>query len=218
MPQINYNTTIFEAAFGTPSQFIESDVPEIVFSGRSNVGKSSLLNKIFNRKSLARVSSEPGKTATINFYRASDIRFVDLPGYGFAKKTAGEKRRWSDLIETYFRTDRNIKLIVQLLDMRHAPSEDDKMMLDFMQQLDFPFIVVLTKCDKLKVNARKQQKESLLEHLNFIDPASIIEVSAVTGEGVPTLHQIFEEIKSTNNEQGTANNLAVNNEQRTENN
>ena len=122
---MNYNKVEFEAAFGTLKQIPESDLPEIVFAGRSNVGKSSMLNRLFNRKNLARVSSMPGKTITINFFKVENVRIVDLPGYGYAKVAKGEKRRWAEMIEGYFQSPRNIKLVVQLVDMRHKPSEDD---------------------------------------------------------------------------------------------
>ena len=99
--KLNYNKVQFEAAYGTSKQLPPSDIPEIAFSGRSNVGKSSLINKIFGRKSLARVSSMPGKTTTVNFFRVEDVRFADLPGYGYAKRSESEKRRWADLMEGY---------------------------------------------------------------------------------------------------------------------
>ncbi len=125
---MNYNKVEFEAAFGTLKQIPQSDLPEIVFAGRSNVGKSSMLNRIFNRKNLARVSSMPGKTITINFFKVeNDVRIVDLPGYGYAKVAKGEKRRWAEMMEGYFQSPRNIKLVVQLVDMRHKPSNHRKM-------------------------------------------------------------------------------------------
>ncbi len=141
---MNYNKVQFEAAFGTLKQIPQSDLPEIVFAGRSNVGKSSMLNKIFNRKNLARVSSMPGKTITINFFKVEDVRIVDLPGYGYAKVAKGEKRRWAEMMEGYFQTPRNLKLVVQLVDMRHKPSEDDYVMMRFLQDMEIPFIVAAT--------------------------------------------------------------------------
>jgi GTP-binding protein len=133
---MNYNKVQFEAAFGTLKKIPESDLPEIVFAGRSNVGKSSMLNRLFNRKNLARVSSVPGKTITINFFRVEDVRIVDLPGYGYAKVAKGEKRRWAEMMEGYFQSPRNIKLVVQLVDMRHKPSEDDYIMMRFLQDAE----------------------------------------------------------------------------------
>ncbi len=189
---MNFNKVEFETAFGTTSQLRESDIPEIVFAGRSNVGKSSLLNKLFNRKALARVSSEPGKTTTINFYRVEDVRLVDLPGYGYAKRSAGEKRRWADLIDMYFQSGRPIKLVVQLIDMRHSPSEDDMIMLNFLIETGYPFIVALTKCDKLKKTEREKQRQSLSEELALIGEREIIETSAENGEGIEKLKDAIE--------------------------
>ena len=112
---MKFDNAVFEAAFGVSGQLLESTVPEIAFSGRSNVGKSSLLNKILGRKALARVSSVPGKTVTVNFFRLESCRFVDLPGYGYAKVPQSEKLRWAKLMEEYFDSGRNIKLVVQLV-------------------------------------------------------------------------------------------------------
>ena len=189
---MNYNNVVFEAAFGTSSQLGPSELPEVVFAGRSNVGKSSLLNRLFNRKALARVSSEPGKTITVNFYRLDNIRFVDLPGYGFAKRPQGEKRRWADLMEAYFHSGRDIRLVVQLIDMRHEPSADDMTMLNFLIETNYNFLVVLTKCDKLKPMARKEQRARLKDSLSFIGGRPVIEVSAVSGEGIDELRGVIE--------------------------
>ena len=122
---MNYNKADFIASYGISSQLPESDRPELSFSGRSNVGKSSLINKLCNRKNLARVSSTPGKTATINFYAVDDCYFVDLPGYGYAKVSNADRERWDDLINSYFEAQRHHTLLVQLIDCRHAPSADD---------------------------------------------------------------------------------------------
>ena len=115
----------FTAAYGTAAQLPPSNEAEIVFSGRSNVGKSSLINKVFNRKNLARVSSVPVKTITVNFFKGDGVYFVDLPGYGYAKREMSEKKRWAELMEGYFKSGRNIALVIQLIDMRHAPTQDD---------------------------------------------------------------------------------------------
>ena len=146
---MNFNNAIFEKAFGTFRQLDKSDLPEICFSGRSNVGKSSLINKILNRKSIARVSSKPGKTVTINFYKVDNVRLVDLPGYGYAKVPFSEKSRWSDLMEGYFGSGRNIKHVFQLIDMRHPATDFDISMLEFLNHYEIPYTVVLTKADKL---------------------------------------------------------------------
>ena len=160
----------------------------MAFSGRSNVGKSSLINKVLNRKKLAKVSSQPGKTVTINFYNLVDARLVDLPGYGYAKVSAGEKRRWADLMEAYFSTNRNIALVVQLVDMRHKPSELDLDMIDYLEQMNFPFVLALTKSDKLNKTEYKKRLESLEEELAFLDnKPDMIPVSSLNGDGIEQL-------------------------------
>ena len=189
---IPFRQAAFEAAFGTVSQLTQSDLPEVVFAGRSNVGKSSLLNRLFERKSLARVSSTPGKTITINFYRCGDVRFADLPGYGFARRSNGEKRRWAELMEHYFSSGRNIRLVVQLIDMRHPMSADDRQMLSFLQETATPFVVVLTKADKLNKTERAAREKAMAEEFAFLDSVILLPFSAVTGEGVEKLRSVIE--------------------------
>lgn len=192
---MNLSTAFFEKAFGTFEQLTVSDLPEFCFSGRSNVGKSSLINKLTNRKSLARVSGKPGKTVTINFYRADGIRIVDLPGYGYAKVPFAERTRWSDLMEGYFKSGRNIKCVFALIDMRHPATDFDISMLDFMQQMDIPYHIVLTKCDKLNKTEYAERLSSVEEELyDFIDGAEIIPFSAQTGEGADKLKKIIEDM------------------------
>ena len=192
---MNFNKVEFVAAFGTLSQIPESTVTEIAFAGRSNVGKSSMLNKLFNRKNLARVSSVPGKTITINFYRTEDVRIVDLPGYGYAKVAKGEKRRWAEMMEGYFQSPRNIKLVVQLVDMRHKPSEDDYIMMRFLQDADLPFIVAATKSDKLNKTQYNERKNALREELaEFGDNITILPFSSEKGEGTEELKKIIESV------------------------
>ena len=181
---MNYNNVNFEVAYGTAKQLPVSDLPEIVFSGRSNVGKSSLINKLFNRKNLARVSSVPGKTTTVNFFRCEDVRFADLPGYGYAKRSGDEIRRWSNLMEGYFQSDRNIKLAVQLVDMRHAPTADDRTMIEFLQQAGVPFVIALTKSDKLKKTERQKREQEIPAELPGLET---IAFSSENGEGVEAL-------------------------------
>lgn len=181
---MKFENVQFETSFGTYSQVPQSTVPEIVFSGRSNVGKSSLLNKTLNRKSLARVSASPGKTQTINFFKLDKIRLVDLPGYGYAKVSQKEKLRWGQMIETYFSDDRNVKLVFQLVDMRHKPTKDDIQMLDYLKQTEVPFVVVLTKSDKLNKTEYKNQLTKLSEIVEEYGAKEIIPFSAKTGEGV----------------------------------
>ena len=192
---MNYNKVQFEAAFGTLKQIPESDLPEIVFAGRSNVGKSSMLNRLFNRKNLARVSSVPGKTITINFFRVEDVRIVDLPGYGYAKVAKGEKRRWAEMMEGYFQSPRNIKLVVQLVDMRHKPSEDDYVMMRFLSDAGLPFIVAATKSDKLNKTQYNERKNALKDELaEFGDNLVIIPFSSEKGEGPDELKKIIESV------------------------
>lgn len=193
---MNYNNAIFEKSFGISAQLPPSVTPEITFSGRSNVGKSSLLNKLFNRKSLARVSSVPGKTVTINFYGVDNAKFVDLPGYGYAKLSKQEKERFGELMEGYFHSERNIKLVVQLVDLRHKPSADDYAMLDFLNQMDIPVIVVCTKADKLKVKELERRKREITEELDMIEPDKIIPFSSKTGLGCDEIKMCIEKALS----------------------
>lgn len=179
---MNFNKAEFDKAFGISAQLPKSDKPEVVFSGRSNVGKSSLLNKLFNRKNLARVSAVPGKTITINFYNVDNQRFVDLPGYGYAKISKAEKSRFAELMEGYFQGKRNIALVVQLIDMRHKPTADDYGMLAFLQQAEIPFIVALTKADKLKKTQYLQRLKDIETELADY-PCVRIPFSAETGQG-----------------------------------
>lgn len=194
---VKYETAEFEFAAGKLNQLPPSDVPEIVFSGKSNVGKSSLINKVLNRKSLARVSATPGKTGTINFYNLTGVRLVDLPGYGYAKVSQSEKRRWAELVEGYLQSDRNISMIVQIIDMRHTPTQDDIHMIQFLLDQELPFVIVATKSDKLKVMARQKQLEFLTEFLQDGDGepiAELIPFSSQTGEGVDVLKGYINEI------------------------
>ena len=167
---MNYNLAKFEKAYGISNQLPPSQIPEIVFAGKSNVGKSSLLNKLFNRKSLARVSSVPGKTITINFYDVDGIKFVDLPGYGYAKISKQEKARFGELMEGYFQSGRNIKLVVQLVDMRHKPSVDDIGMIEFMKALDIELSKTELECagDVPIIPFSSQNGEGVDEIKNYI--------------------------------------------------
>lgn len=184
-------TATFEAAAALQSQLLPSDLPEIAFSGRSNVGKSSLINKLLNRKALARTSATPGKTATINFYRLDTLRLVDLPGYGYAKVSQAEKKRWKTLIEGYFEADRDLRLTLQLVDMRHPPTADDHLMIDYMIQSEIPFVIVLTKADKLNKTQRAARWEALKQELAEYEGVQMVPFSAVTGEGADILRDIL---------------------------
>lgn len=181
---LNLNNSAFEAAYGTSKQLPESVLPEIIFSGRSNVGKSSLINKLLNRKALARVSATPGKTATINFFDIDKkAKFVDLPGYGYAKVSQSEKRRWADLVEGYFADNRNFCVVVQIIDMRHNPTADDMNMIDFLSHNRLPFVVVLTKKDKLNKTQQQKQLEYFNELFSEYNNVRVFPFSALKGDG-----------------------------------
>ena len=190
---MNFNEVSFEFAAGTVDQLPESDMPEVVFSGHSNVGKSSLINKLVQRKALARVSAQPGKTATINFYRLQDFRMVDLPGYGYAKVSKAEKARWASLVEGYLSAQRNIKLIVQIIDIRHKPTKDDYDMISFLYNANAPFVIVLTKKDKLKKTAYEKRIDELIDELQDYEGVELIPFSAVTGDGLDDIKEVIED-------------------------
>ena len=191
---MNYNNAKFLTSYGKFEQIPQSTCAEIAFSGRSNVGKSSLINKIFNRKNLARVSATPGKTATINFFELENIHIVDLPGYGYAKVSKAEKAGWNRLIGGYLASQRELSLIFQLIDFRHPPTADDLAMVNYFIDGGFPFVVVLTKADKLTKNQRAERRTALLKVLPCAEDITIIEFSAETGEGVDDIRGIIEEI------------------------
>ena len=191
---MRYHKAEFKAAYGTFGQLPQSDLPEIAFAGRSNVGNSSLLNKLFGRKNLARVSSVPGKTITINFYQVDEYNFGDLPGYGYAKVAKTEKDRWAEMMEGYFNSDRNIKLVVQLVDMRHPPTKDDIMMMEFLQASGYEFIVVMTKADKLKKKKDYNERiEKSKQEMSFVPEERIIPFSSETGAGLDIVKKYIEE-------------------------
>lgn len=192
---MNFNKAEFYTSFGKLSQMPKSDRLEIAFSGRSNVGKSSLINKIFNRKSLAKVSSVPGKTVTINFFTLENIYIVDLPGYGYAKVSKSEKKGWGDLIGGYLENpERDLELVFQLVDMRHAPTKDDIQMINFLIDSEIPFVIVFTKADKLKKTAREERMKAFAEEIPCFEDITCVPFSTVTGEGVEQIREIIEEI------------------------
>ncbi|WP_173385701.1 ribosome biogenesis GTP-binding protein YihA/YsxC [Ruminococcus flavefaciens] len=195
---MNYNKAEFTAAYGKFSQIPAPERIEIAFAGHSNVGKSTLINKLFNRKNLARVSSVPGKTATINFYGLENIYFVDLPGYGYAKVSKSEKERWSGLIEGYLSSDRDIRLVFMLVDMRHAPTKDDVQMINYLIDTEMPFVLVLTKADKLNKTERAKRLEAFKNEIPCFEDIHTIPFSSQTFEGVEELRQIVEDIADDN--------------------
>lgn len=185
--KLNLNNARIALTVGRPSQFPRDPRPEIALSGRSNVGKSSLINTLLGRKSLARVSSAPGKTITINYYDIDKrIYLVDLPGYGYAKRSQASKRSWSTLTEDYFLKNPSkdaIKLVIQLIDIRTGPTEDDVMMINWMIDAGVEFIVVATKTDKLSKTALAKALDDL-EHDYFEGTGiEILPFSSVTRDG-----------------------------------
>lgn len=190
---IDFSSFEYVKSFGTGDQLTPSTKPEVAFCGRSNVGKSSLLNKLCSRKSLARVSSTPGKTTTINFFEGRDCIFADLPGYGFARRALSEKQRWGELMERYFNSDRAIRLVVQLIDGRREPTEDDYEMLDFMAQTGQDFIIVLTKWDKLNKTEQAARLDALNDELVGYGDISVCPFSALKDIGTLEIRGLISE-------------------------
>ena len=184
---MNFNKADFIASYGISSQLPESDRPELSFSGRSNVGKSSLINKLCTRKNLARVSSTPGKTATINFYSVDDCYFVDLPGYGYAKVSKEERDRWGRLMENYFQSAGLIDLGVLIVDARHKPTADDVTMREWFRGSGCPMVVVANKLDKLKRSEIEPNLALIRETLDLGPDDVLVPFSAEKGEGKDAL-------------------------------
>lgn len=189
---MNYNLVEFKGAFGTSSQIPESKRPEVSFVGRSNVGKSSLINKLFNRKQLARTSSMPGKTSTINFFGTEEIDFVDLPGYGYAKVAKSEKGRWSEMINGYFDQYRYYALVVSLIDIRHPATKLDEEMIEFLRACELPFVVALTKADKLSKSQASKQMAAIKKQLDLPQEIAMVVTSSEKGTGIDELRTIIE--------------------------
>lgn len=180
--KVNMQNVTLAVTAGLTGQFPRDAMPQAAFSGRSNVGKSSLINSLIGRKSLARVSSAPGKTITINFYDIDKkMYFVDLPGYGYAKRPPADKERWSRLVDGYmqsFATDGRAKLIIQLIDAKAGVTKDDEIMIDWLSQSGVPFIIAATKVDKLN----KTDRAASLDELSQLG-VPVIPFSALSGEG-----------------------------------
>ncbi len=177
-----------EAVAVRRNQYPEDNVPEVAFAGRSNVGKSSLLNLLTNRKSLARVSGNPGKTRTINFYRINDeFRIVDLPGYGYAKVSKSISENWGEMMEEYFRNRHGLKKVIQLVDIRHTPSKQDVEMYQYLKHYGLDGIVVATKSDKVSRNDYMKSMKNIRETLGMAAEDKVIPVSALKRQGYDKL-------------------------------
>lgn len=183
---INYNLAHFVASYGKTSQIPASTCPEVCFVGRSNVGKSSIMNKLFGRKGLVKISSTPGKTANVNFFEADGIHFVDLPGYGFAQRSKSERDRWARLIGEFLDSPRSFNLIVSLVDIRHDPSKLDFEMVEYLRVGGFNFVVALTKADKLSRSQQMKQLASIRKQLGLSGDQIFI-TSSQTGAGIDEL-------------------------------
>ncbi|MBQ1965641.1 MAG: YihA family ribosome biogenesis GTP-binding protein [Clostridia bacterium] len=188
---MHFNNAQFVTSYFDGKKIDRPKNPEVVLVGRSNVGKSSLINKLLNRKSLARVSSTPGKTISVNYYDV-DGKFdlVDLPGYGFAKRPKTEQAAWGKLTEGYFSAERDIRLILMLVDLRHPPSKDDEVMFEWLMQSQTLFTVVATKADKLNKTETKKNADALSEKFGI----NVIPFSSLNGTGVEELQQIITDL------------------------
>ena len=179
---MNINNTQLVLTAGNKNQLIHDKLPQFAFSGRSNVGKSSLINTLLNRKALARVSSEPGKTITVNYYKVDNTFYlVDLPGYGYARRSESDKRKWSELVDSYV-TSHDVTCVVQLIDLKVGVTQDDEIMLDWLVQTGTKFFVVATKADKLNKTNRTASLEKLSSH-PLLENIDIIPFSALKKEG-----------------------------------
>ncbi len=192
---MNIHNVNFLISAVNPKQYPAANVPELAFAGRSNVGKSSLINKLLNRKNLARVSQKPGKTATINFFDIDGaINFVDLPGYGFARVSKEEKKKWGNIIETYLNTRENLSQVILLVDSRHTPTEDDRTMMGFIRAVCDRAVVIATKCDKLKKSEIEPKMYDIIKTLRLEGDDIIIPFSTVNGMGVEEFWSYVSEV------------------------
>jgi GTP-binding protein len=178
----------------TPGQYPPDDLPEVAFAGRSNVGKSSLINKILNRKKLVRTSKTPGRTQLLNFFEINELwRFVDLPGYGYAKVPAEVQKRWRPMVESYLTTRVNLRGMVWLLDIRREVSKEDLQLWDWLQAKQVEVIIVVTKADKLSKNKRNKQAASIARSLGR-EAQELIQFSATSGEGKDEIWQALHQL------------------------
>ena len=190
-----------ETVCGITSKLPENTLPEIGFAGKSNVGKSSLINALMNRKSLARTSATPGKTQTINFYNINEEMYlVDLPGYGYAKVSEQEKVQWGKMIERYLNTSKQLRAVFLLIDIRHDPSANDKMMYNWIVEQGFHPIIIATKLDKIKRSQIQKQVKAIKTGLNLLPGTIVIPFSAETKQGRDEIWELMDNILSDNGE------------------
>lgn len=183
---------VLETVCGITSVLPKNDLPEIAFLGKSNVGKSSLINKLMQRKSLARTSQAPGKTQTINYYKINDeIYFVDLPGYGYAKVSQELRQKWGKMIEKYLTTSPSLKLICLLVDIRHEPTENDRLMYDWIKYHGYKVLVILTKADKLKRSVLSKNIKMIEKSLKVSEEDMVVAFSSETGQGRDEVYEII---------------------------
>ncbi len=188
-----------ETVCGITSKIPENLLPEVAFAGKSNVGKSSLINALMNRKSLARTSSQPGKTQTINYYNINNaIYFVDLPGYGYAKANVKVKEQWGRMVENYLHKSKQLKRVFHLIDIRHAPTENDCMMYDWILHNGYQPIIIATKLDKIKRSQIQKQQSLILSTLNAAEGTAIVPFSAETKQGREEIYGILDKILEEN--------------------
>lgn len=177
-----------------PEQYPETDLPEYALAGRSNVGKSSFINTMIRRKSMARISQKPGKTQTLNFYKIEEaLFFVDVPGYGFAKVSKTEREKWGVMIETYITSREQLRGVIQIVDLRHKPTEDDRMMYEFLKYYDIPVIVVATKVDKIPRSKWQKNAKIVRETLDFDPDDKFVLFSSETKMGKDEAWQFIKE-------------------------
>ena len=182
-----------ETVCGITSKLPENTLPEVAFAGKSNVGKSSLINGLMIRKSLARTSSQPGKTQTINFYNINkEIYFVDLPGYGYAKVSEAIKAKWGTMIERYLHTSDQLRLVFLLIDIRHEPSANDRMMYDWIVEMGYNPIIIATKLDKIKRSQIQKQIKLIKTTLDLVPGTVVIPFSATTKQGRDEIWELVE--------------------------
>ncbi len=191
----------FVSSFVDTKGLPQDNFPEIALVGRSNVGKSSLINKLVNRKNLAKSSSTPGKTRLINYYLINNEWYmVDLPGYGFAKVSKAEKEKWGKMIEKFLSTREQLQGVIQLIDIRHAPSQNDIIMMEWLQHHELPILLVATKADKVSRNEKHKNLAVINKTLNLLPGQTPIPFSAESGEGVEEVKAALEEILTRNEE------------------